>query len=182
MAALSGTRPDNVNTGLFSAARAEIYDAYTRRGCPEAGRNIRSIFHRLQLTLFHAGKIDSLARPPTKPPVSITGWDPITPRYRDAAFCYVEQVRLSLRPATVKHIEQHLRVFGTWLADHHPDVATFPAPRRTIRRRRLPSSLLIGRNSTDRDTTHHRLADVPRIVNIARESKHLPNQPSEKGH
>ncbi len=124
IAALSGTRPDEVDTDLFFAARAEIYDAYTRRGRPEAGRNVRSIFHRLQLTLFHAGKIDSLARPPAKPPVSVTGWDPVAARYRDAALRYVEQVRLSLRPATVKHIEQHLRVFGVWLAEHHPEVTS----------------------------------------------------------
>ncbi|CAN5908730.1 hypothetical protein BH23ACT2_BH23ACT2_29810 [soil metagenome] len=124
VAALSGTRPDEVDTDGFFASRSEIYDAYTRRGRPEAGRNVRSIFHRLQLTLFHAGKIDSLARPAAKPPVSVTGWDPITPLYRAVALRYVEQVRLSLRPATVKHIEQHLGVFGTWLADHHPDIAS----------------------------------------------------------
>jgi integrase/recombinase XerD len=122
IAALAGTRPDEVDTDLFFAARSEIYDAYTRRGRPEAGRNVRSIFHRLQLTLFHAGQIDSLSRPPVKPPISVTGWDPIAPRYRQAAWRYVEQVRVSLRPATVKHIEQHLRVFGTWLAEHHPEV------------------------------------------------------------
>lgn len=34
VAALSGTRPDEVDTDLFFAARAEIYDAYTRRGRP----------------------------------------------------------------------------------------------------------------------------------------------------
>ena len=122
IAALSGTRPDEIDTERFLAARSRICDAYALRGKPEAGRNVRSIFHRLQLTLFHAGKIDSLARAVVKPPVSVTGWEPITPRYRDNALRYVEQVRLSLRPATVKHIEQHLRVFGTWLAEHHPNI------------------------------------------------------------
>lgn len=124
VAALSGARPDEVDTEGFFAARSEIYDAYTRRGRPEAGRNVRSIFHRLQLSLFHAGKVDSLARPAVKPPVSVTGWEAITPLYRAAALRYVEQVRLSLRPATVKHIEQHLRVFGTWLAEHDPEVVS----------------------------------------------------------
>ena len=120
VAALSGTRPDEITTERFLAARTSIYDAYTRRGKPEAGRNVRAIFHRLQLTLFHDNKIDSLARSVVKPPVSVTGWEQITPRYRDNALRYVEQVRLSLRPATVRHIEQSLRMFGTWLADHHP--------------------------------------------------------------
>ncbi len=85
---------------------------------------MRAIFHRLQLTLFHDAKIDSLARAVVKSPVSVTGWGQITPRYRDNALRYVEQVRLSLRPATVRHIEQSLRVFGTWLAEHHPDIVS----------------------------------------------------------
>ena len=124
VAALSGARPDQIDTERFLAARTEICDAYTRRGKPEAGRNLRAIFHRLQLTLFHDNKIDSLARAVVKPPVSVTGWEQITPRYRDNALRYVEQVRLSLRPATVRHIEQSLRVFGTWLGEHHPDIVS----------------------------------------------------------
>ena len=109
VAALSGARPDQIDTELFLAARTQIYEAYTRRGKPEAGRNVRAIFHRLQLTLFHDNKIDSLARAVVKPPVSVTGWGQVAPLYRDTAQRYVEQVRLSLRPATVKHIELHLK-------------------------------------------------------------------------
>ena len=122
IAAMSGCRPDHVDTDAFVAARAQIAEAYKRRGRPEAGRNVRAIFHRLQLTLFHAGKIDSLARPASKPSVTVSGWDPIPQPYRDNAHRYIEQVRLSLRPSTVKHIEQHLRVFGTWLAGHHREI------------------------------------------------------------
>ena len=124
IAALTGVRPDEIGTDTFAAARTEIYEAYTRRGQPEAGRNVRSILHRLHLTLFHAGKINSLARAAVRPPVSVTGWEPIAPSYREAALRYVNQVQLSLRPATVKHIEQHLRVFGTWLAEHHREVSS----------------------------------------------------------
>ena len=122
IAAMSRCRPDHVDTDAFVAARAQIAEAYKRRGRPEAGRNVRAIFHRLQLTLFHAGKIDSLARPGSKPSVTVSGWDPIPQLYRDNAHRYIEQVRLSLRPSTVKHIEQHLRVFGTWLAERHREI------------------------------------------------------------
>ncbi len=83
-----------------------------------------SIFHRLRLTLFHAGQLDNHRRPPRHPPVSVTGWAVVAPGFAEVARRYVEQVTLSLRPATVKQIEQHLRVFGTWLADQHPDVAS----------------------------------------------------------
>lgn len=124
IAALSGAQRDEIDTVRFLTARIRICDAYTRRGKPEAGRNMRAIFHRLQLTLFHDNKIDSLARAVVKPPVSETGWEPITPHYRDNALRYVEQVRLSLRPATVRHIEQSLRVFGTWLAEQHPAIGS----------------------------------------------------------
>lgn len=43
VAALSGTRPDQIDTERFLDARTQIYDAYTRRGKPEAGRNVRAI-------------------------------------------------------------------------------------------------------------------------------------------
>ncbi|HEC08714.1 MAG TPA: integrase [Acidimicrobiales bacterium] len=122
IAALSGRRPGDIDTDAFATARAAIAEAYKRRGKPEAGRNVRAVLHRLQLTLFHDHKIDSLARPVSKPSVTVTGWDPIPALYRDNAHRYIEQVRLSLRPSTVKHIEHSLRVFGTWLADHHPDI------------------------------------------------------------
>jgi hypothetical protein len=36
---------------------------------------------------------------------------------------YVDQVSVSLRPNTVRHIELDLRRFGTWLTNHYPDVA-----------------------------------------------------------
>jgi hypothetical protein len=118
-AALSGVRPDEVDTASFDHARGALAGAYARRGKPESGPNVRSVFHRLQLTLFHAGKIDTLARP-RRPLVTDTGWTVVAPAYERAARRYVEQVTLSLRPSTVKHIEQHLRVFGIWLADGAP--------------------------------------------------------------
>ena len=122
-AALSGVRPDEIDTVSFNHARSALTDGYARRGLPESGRNVRSVFHRLQLTLFHAGKIDTLARP-RRPSVAETGWAVIAPAYERAARRYIEQVTVSLRPSTVKHIEQHLRVFGTWLADNHPGVTS----------------------------------------------------------
>ena len=123
-AALVGVRPDEIDTDRFESARTQLCESYTRRGKPEAGRNMRSIFHRLQLTLFHAGKIDNLTRPAVRPSVTVTGWDPVAPVYRAAALRYVSQVRLSLAPSTVKHIEQHLRVFGTWLVENHSDIGS----------------------------------------------------------
>jgi integrase/recombinase XerD len=122
--ALTGVAPDQVGDREFEHARRATVEAYHSRGRPSSGRNVASIFHRLQLTLFHAGRLESVTRPPSRPPVSVTGWAAVVPGIAEAAQRYVAQVRLSLRPETVKHIEHDLREFATWLAREDPTVAT----------------------------------------------------------
>ena len=122
--AVTGTAPDQVPGREFEFARRAIVDAYVARGLPASGRNVASIFHRLRLTLFHAGRLDSHRRPARRPPVSVTGRAVVAPVFTTTARRYVEQVRLSLRPSTVAHIEHDLREFGTWLAEHHAEVAS----------------------------------------------------------
>jgi site-specific recombinase XerD len=122
--AVTGTPAQQVNSVAFAAARTAIIDAYLARAMPNSGRNMASIFHRLQLTLFHAGSLDSHRRIPGKPSVSITAWAAVPPGFAQAAQRYVAQVDLSLAPSTVKHIEHDLREFGTWVGQTHPDIAT----------------------------------------------------------
>jgi len=122
--ALTGTPPDAIGQAEFQRARTAIVDAFITRGSPCAGRNMAAIFHRLQLTLFHAGRLDTYTRSRTRPPVSVRGWAVVAPGVTEVARRYVEQITLSLRPSTVAHIEHDLREFGTWLADHQPQVAT----------------------------------------------------------
>jgi integrase/recombinase XerD len=120
--AVTGAPPQQVRTKQFEGARTAIIDAYLARGMPSSGRNIASIFHRLQLTMFHAGRLDSHIRPARRPPVSETGWAATPSGFADAARRYVAQIDLSLRPSTVKHIEHDLREFGTWVGQAHPEV------------------------------------------------------------
>jgi integrase len=122
--AVTGVRPEQVGDAEFEHGSTAVIDAYHARGKPESGRNMAAIFHRLRLTLFHAGRLDSHRRPPRRPPVSVTGWAVVAPGFADNARRYVAQVELSLRPATTKHIETDLREFGTWLSTAHPDVAS----------------------------------------------------------
>jgi integrase/recombinase XerD len=122
--AVTGLSPDRVGDREFELARTAIVDAYTARNLPTSGRNMAAVFHRLRLTLFHAGQLDTHKRPPRREPVSVTGWSVVAPGLADAARRYVAQVELSLRPATVKHIEHDLREFGTWLAGAYPEVAS----------------------------------------------------------
>ena len=122
--AVTGTPLEEVGATDFELGSAAVIGAYVSRGKPESGRNMASIFHRLRLTLFHAGRLDSHRRPPRRPPVSVTGWAVVAPGVAENARRYVAQVELSLRPATVKHIETDLREFGTWLATAHPEVTS----------------------------------------------------------
>ena len=120
--AVTGAQAQLIDTSAFEVARAAIIDAYIARGMPNSGRNMASIFHRLQLTLFHAGRIESLRRPARRPSVTVIGWATVPPGFTAAAQRYVAQIDLSLRPSTVKHIEHDLREFGTWLDQTHPEI------------------------------------------------------------
>jgi integrase len=122
--AVTGVAPEEVGDQSFDLGSTAVIDAYVARGKPESGRNMASIFHRLRLTLFHAGRLDNPRRPPRRPPVSVTGWAVVAPGFAENARRYVAQVELSLRPATTKHIETDLREFGTWLTTAHPEVAS----------------------------------------------------------
>ena len=120
--AITGVPPRAVTDEHFDVARVAMTTAYARRGKPTAGKNVAAVFHRLRLTLFHAGRISTLRPPSAEPPISVTGWVTAAPRFAETAQRYLEQVALSLRPNTVRHIDLDLRRFGTWLADTHPDV------------------------------------------------------------
>ncbi len=122
--AVTATPPEQVGTSEFEAARTAIIDAYVARGLPSSGRNMAAIFHRLQLTLFHAGLLTTHTHPTERPPVSVTGWAIAAPAIAEVAQRYVTQIELSLRPSTVTHIEHDLREFSTWLAQTHPDVTS----------------------------------------------------------
>jgi integrase/recombinase XerD len=99
---MTGTAPNQITEREFERARTALVDAYVARGLRASGRNITSVFHRLRLTLFHAGRLDTYCHPSRRAPVSITGWAAVTPAFAETARRYVAQVTLSLRPSTVK--------------------------------------------------------------------------------
>jgi integrase/recombinase XerD len=123
VAVITGATTRTVTDDEFGTARAALIAAYSRRQTPSAGRTIAAVCHRLQLSLFHAGQLTTLRGPVYREPVSVTGWATVATGFAQTARRYVEQVTLSLRPNTVKHIDHDLRQFGTWLADTHPEVA-----------------------------------------------------------
>lgn len=123
--AITGVPPDKIGDAEFASARAAIIGAYAARDLPQSGRGMAAHFHRLQLTLFHAGRLDSLARPTKRPPVSVSGWACVATGFSEAARRYVAQVELSLRPSTAKHIEHDLREFATFITGAFPNIETY---------------------------------------------------------
>jgi integrase/recombinase XerD len=122
--AITGVPPERVHDQQFVTARTALLRAYRDRGLAASGRNLAAVFHRLQLTLFHAGHLSGLGRPDRPDPVAVTGWASAPPQFAATARRYLDQVTVSLRPSTVKHIEHDLRVFGLWLATTCPEVAS----------------------------------------------------------
>jgi integrase/recombinase XerD len=124
MAVITGATARTVTDDEFNTARAALIAAYSRRQSPSAGKTMAAVCHRLQLSLFQAGQITTLRGPVYREPVSVTGWATVAAGFAEAARRYLEQVTVSLRPTTVKHIEHDLRQFGTWLANTHPGVGS----------------------------------------------------------
>jgi integrase/recombinase XerD len=125
IAAISGTPVDKVDDEQFNAASSAVIDAYRARGMPESGRAAAAVFHRLRLSLFHAGQLADFRKPPSRTPVSVAGWDRVPTGLTENARRYVGQIALSLRPSTVRHTEHSLRELAGWLADNAPEVLTW---------------------------------------------------------
>jgi integrase/recombinase XerD len=122
--AITGISPDRLTDKDFDAAREAIIAAYVNRGMPSSGRNMSAIFTRLRLTLFHCGQLNAPKRASSKPLITVSGWTEVPEQFADTARRYLTQVELSLRPNTVKHIDQALREFGNWLGQNRPEVSS----------------------------------------------------------
>jgi hypothetical protein len=73
--------------------------------------------HGAEATLFHAGVINvpPRKRHPDKSAVRAQQWAAVPPRLGTTLQGYIEQTRLSLRPATMIRVEAVLREFAVWL-------------------------------------------------------------------
>jgi integrase len=75
--------------------------------------------------LFHAGVIDAPPRKrhPDKAAVRAQQWAAVPLGLRQTLQGYIEQTRMSLRPATMVLVEAVLREFASWLTTDAPEVA-----------------------------------------------------------
>jgi integrase len=126
VAALVGVMPERLTKARFDAAREQLIAA-TLQLDPEHPGRVGPLSTRLygaEATLFHMGVIDE---PPRKRRADQSSqrageWASIPPRLAATLHGYVEQMRLSLRPSSMFHIERVLREFALWLTAHAPEV------------------------------------------------------------
>jgi integrase len=134
VAALAGTSPERLTKAQLDTCREQLIAA-TRRLHPDRplrARPLTTRLHGAEATLFHAGVIDvpPRKRHPDKSAERARQWAAVPLRLRATLEGYIEQMRLSLRPATMVRIEAVLREFAGWLAAQAPEVGAVADLRR----------------------------------------------------
>ena len=124
VAAVAGVPPDTLSRAKFETARDQLIDAMLRLG-PRSGHRTLSIrLFGAEATLYHAGVIDGQPRKRMENQAELRArqWASVPARLAETLQDYVEQMRVTLRPSSVPHVEGTLREFALWLRDRAPDV------------------------------------------------------------
>ena len=124
VAAVAGVPPDMLSRAKFETARDQLIDAMLRLG-PRSGHRTLSIrLFGAEATLYHAGVIDGQPRKRKENQAELRArqWASVPARLAETLQGYVEQMRVTLRPSSVPHVEGTLREFALWLRDRAPDV------------------------------------------------------------
>jgi len=134
VAALVGVAPERLTKAQLDAGRAQLIAA-THRLHPDHPLRARPLTTRLfgaEATLFHAGVIDVPPRKRhwDKSAARAKEWAAVPPRLRATLQGYIEQMRVSLRPATMVRVEAVLREFAGWLTAEAPEVSAVADLRR----------------------------------------------------
>jgi site-specific recombinase XerD len=140
LAGIYRVRPDLLTRVQFHEGCAAIIDAahaHTHRPHTELRLALAKTFRGAEATLFHLGVFDS---PPTKLGNAAARmhaarrsqqWDGVAPALASTLRSYLDQIALTLRPATVKRAEANLREFACFLASHAPEVGRIADVRRS---------------------------------------------------
>jgi site-specific recombinase XerD len=124
VAAVARVPPQQLNRSRFDTASGDLLAAALRSDRHSAHRSLSTRLYGAEATLYHAGVID---RAPRKRAPSLgimrqREWASVPARLADTLQGYVEQMRVTLRPNSMPHIERTLREFALWLQDHAPEV------------------------------------------------------------
>lgn len=137
LAGLCQARPEDLTRAQFEAGCAALIEA-AHRYRPASGLRLAlaKTFHGAEATLFHLGVFDA---PPTKLGNASARrhaahrsqqWAGVAPGLAATLRRYLDQMALTLRPATVKRTEATLREFACFLATHAPEVGRIAHVRR----------------------------------------------------
>jgi site-specific recombinase XerD len=124
VAAVAGVAPGKLTRAKFDTASRELIDAVERFGARSGRITLSTRLYGAEATLYHAGVIDG---PPRKRAANQSDlrareWASVPPRLAETLQGYVEQMRVTLRPSSMPHIERTLREFALWLRDQAPEV------------------------------------------------------------
>jgi hypothetical protein len=134
VATLVGVAPDRLTKADLDTGREQL-SAAIRRHRPDAHgvRALTTALFGAEATLFHAGVIDAPPRKthPDKSAARAAAWAAVAPRLAATLLGYIEQMRLSLRAATIVSLEGALREFAGWLVREAPEVSAVALLRRS---------------------------------------------------
>ena len=126
VAVLLGRPPDRLTPADLQSGREQMITAVRRHRPDSHGvRALTTALFGAEATLFHAAVIDVPPgkQHPNRSAQRAAQWASVPPVLAASLLGYVEQTRLSLRPATMVRIEGVLREFALFIAD-----ATRPSP------------------------------------------------------
>jgi site-specific recombinase XerC len=130
--AVTAAAPDRIHYDQLIVGRQQLVAAARRHWAPGAEHNLHSAFFSLEATLFHAGVTDRVAtkRRNTAATPRAAKWAGIPQRLTGPVHAWLDQLAISLRPATVECHEIYLRDFARFLTDHDPAVVNWRDLRR----------------------------------------------------
>ena len=161
IAALHQCTPSDVTLERLTDGRDMLVSALKDKPAETSGVVLaltRDVF-RAGATMFHAGMIDGLPARQSRTSAGLHDqqWSTAAPLLAKRLREYVVQVRVSLRPSTVMHIDSTLRSFAVFTAEHDPAVTCLADLRRShIEAFKLHTATRIG--ATGRPLTRNSVA------------------------
>jgi integrase/recombinase XerD len=126
VAALAGLMPDQLTKEALANGRPALTIALSRhRPGSHGAKALSSALFGAENTLYHLGVFDASAqrRPSDQSAARAAAWAAAPTRLAATLCGYIDQMRLSLRPATMARVEGVLREFAGWLSVNAPEVA-----------------------------------------------------------
>jgi len=121
---ISGTRAGTIADASYTGTRASYLAAVERR-CGNIPKIFGTPVFGLDAVMFHLHR-GPAPRRRTRDGNRKTDWDVLdvdVPILAATMRRYLDQIAVSLRPGSVGAIDTTLRLFGRFIADHHPDLA-----------------------------------------------------------